>query len=496
MRADGFARQVRVTLQRLDPVAVAFLGSLFLSVLATLTAVTVGKDAALYLDTALTFTESGWQAAYQQFNWPWFSILLGLLHQLTHIPLEPLAYGICALFMAGTCALLVKLIDAKVAGLGWWACVVVLAIPAFNDFRGQILREFGYWFFCILALVLSMTWAERGGWLRAGAVYVAILLAAAFRFEALFLGVAVSVWQLLGIRSWSNARRALQLLIYPLAGLLCLGLFYILADEINISRVKSFLLLLRPDAALTEFQKLSSQFAESMTYRYSRDEAGQIVFFGIIATLLLEFLKSLGPLAIPFFTRRLSTTLGHGWKQFTPFGWAYFFYFIVLMLFFWRMQFVNGRYASMLAWLAVPFVVVLLMEIAQRRPRLGKLLIALTILSMFGNVISLSAKKTHYKEAAQWVESNVDPAVRVYFQDSRISYYAGRRVPRYTYPPQTAITQAANQFDFFVLEFAADDPVLKDFLSKKSMRVLASFENRDGDVVTIFARPSLSGGGK
>ena len=481
----------------LNPVGVAFLASLLLSLTATLTAVTVGKDAALYLDTALTFTESGWHAAYQQYNWPWFSILLGVLHQLTHIPLEPLAYGICSLFMAGTCALLVKLLAARVPALGWWACLVVLAVPAFNGFRGEILREFGYWFFCILALALCVTWAERGGWLRAATVYASILLAALFRLEALFLVVAICVWQFSSILSRDDARRALQILVFPVTGLVILGLFYsVMADGASIVRIRSFLSLLHPGAAWEAFQRLSSQFANSMTYRYSRDEAGQIVFFGIVATLLLEFLKSLGPLAIPFLTRRLSLGFGQSWKLFKPFGWAYLCYFIVLMLFFWRMQFVNGRYASMLAWLSVPFIAVLLMEFAQRSPRLGKLLVALAILFMFANVISLSAKKTHYKEAAQWVESNLDPSVRIYFQDARISYYAGRRVPSYTYPAQTAIYQVSNQFDCFVLEITESDPALKDFVSKDSMQALASFENRDGAVITIFCRPGLSGGGK
>src|SRR5690606_10552318 len=140
MRIDEFKEYLKFGFMRLSPVRTAFIASIFISFVASLSVVTIGKDAALYLDTALTFTEFGWQAAYQQFNWPWFSILLGGLHQLTHIPLELLAYGVCALFMAGTCALLVKLSASGVPGLGWWACLVVLSVPAFNDFRGEILR--------------------------------------------------------------------------------------------------------------------------------------------------------------------------------------------------------------------------------------------------------------------------------------------------------------------------------------------------------------------
>lgn len=478
----------------MNPVRVSFVLSLFLSFVATLGAATVGRDAALYIDTALTFIESGWEAAYQQFNWPWFSILLGALHQLTHIPLELLAYGICALFMAGACALMVKLLIEKVPGLGWWACLVVLAVPAFNGFRGEILREFGYWFFCILALVMCCAWDERGGWLRAGSIYVAISLAALFRLEALFLVLAVCAWQLSCIKGWADARRAMQILVFPLAGLAFIALFYFaIADSANIARVRSFMALLHPVAAWEAFQKLAAQFADSMTYRYSRDEAGQIVFFGIIATLLLEFLKSLGPLAFPFLTHRLSERLGPYWNAFKLFSWACFFYFIVLMLFFWHNQFVNGRYASMLAWLAVPFIAVLLMEFVRNRPRLGKGVVALAILFMFANVVSLSDKKTHYKEAGQWIDSNLDSEARIYFEDPRISYYAGRGVLPYTHPAQVAISHAADQFDCFVLESSAHDPTLTDFIRRKSLQAKATFENSGGEVVTVFA-PSVMAG--
>ena len=254
-----------------NPVLVAFFASLLLSLIATFGAVTIGKDAALYLDTARTFTESGMVAAFQQFNWPWFSVLLGVLHQLTHIPLEPLAYGVCALFMAGTCALLVKLAAEKVPGLGWWACLVVLAVPAFNDFRGQILREFGYWFFCILALTAALAWDEKSTWLRAGFVYASIFLAALFRLEALFLVIAICFWQLTEIRHRSDMGRALQILSLPLFGVMLIGLLSIFtADSIDADRVEKFLVYVHPGAAIQSFQELSSQFADSMKYRYSR----------------------------------------------------------------------------------------------------------------------------------------------------------------------------------------------------------------------------------
>ena len=468
-----------------SPAGVTFLLSLLLSLIATLNAGTVGSDAALYLDIAQIFTEEGWQATYRQFDWPWFSILLAVLHGVTHIPLELLAYGVCALLMAGACALMVRFLAGRVPELGWWACLVVLSVPAFNDYRGEILREYGYWFFAVLALTLCASWAERRGWLRVAAVYAAIMAAMLFRLEALFLAVAVCTWQLLSIRCLDDLRRAAELLFFPLAGsVLALLLYMLFAEAADLPRVSNFLMLLNPGELFESLQQMSAQFADSMISRHSREDAGKIVLFGVIATLLFKFWQGLGPFAVLIFYRQ---GLGQIIGRFQPFGWACFFYFIVLVLFFLQTQFVSGRYISMLGWLAVPFVAFLAMTFAHRYPRSSKVLAVVNVLVMLANVVSLSPTKTHYKDGAQWVAEHVPPSAAVYFQERRMYYYAGRRIEP-VLPVDQVIGSAASGFDYFVLEFAAADPRLADFLTRERLHALISFENSGGEVVTIFAR--------
>src|SRR5690606_17161582 len=100
-----FARKWAVILQH-APVRVTLLASLMLSLLAILGVATIGKDAAFYLDTARQVSEQGVIAA-QRFDWPWFVLLLAGSHKYLGLPLEFAAYLWCALFLAGTCALLV-----------------------------------------------------------------------------------------------------------------------------------------------------------------------------------------------------------------------------------------------------------------------------------------------------------------------------------------------------------------------------------------------------
>lgn len=206
---------------RLSPVGVAFFGSLLLSVIAVLGVVTIGKDAAFYIDIAQRVNADGVQAAILAFDWPWFPILLAWSHSLLGLPYEQAAYLWCALLMAGACALLVDALGRALPGSGLWMPLLVLALPALNSFRNDILREQGFWFFSVLALWLALNWAERGGWLRAAAIHLAILGAALFRLEALMLFGALALWRLPDLFSYSGWNRLLQIAALPLLGGCC-----------------------------------------------------------------------------------------------------------------------------------------------------------------------------------------------------------------------------------------------------------------------------------
>lgn len=470
------------------PVLVSFLASLLLSLIAALGAATVGRDAAFYLDIALIHGESGWRAAYQSYNWPWYSILIGSLHKFTALPLIPLAYCVNALFMAGTCALLVKLVQQRFPAAVWWACLVVVAMPAFNDYRDDIWREFGFWFFCILTLYLAVDWSQRGGGWRLVAIYAAIALAALFRLEALFLVAAVCTWQAVSIRSRADFFRAVKIAAPP-TGLLAAGSLLLLAvlDESNFSRLASYLLLLDPSHLAASLDALSNGIAESMKHDFSRSEAGEIAFFGIVGTLVYAFIKSLGIFVIPLFFYLTVQNRKPLHPAFNLLAHAFVFYFAVLSIFFLQQHFTTGRYASFLAMLAVPLTAVACYFFAKRFPRAGRILIALGLISMLANVVSLGPGRAHYKEAAQWIKENTSAHSRVYFPDRRIALYAGARVPEHIPEELHTITQDLHEYDYFILESAASHAHIEALVSDNIIQLEARLENKDGRYISIFS---------
>lgn len=467
------------------PVWLAFFGSLLLSLIAVMGTATVGRDAALYIDVAQQVTEQGPDVAWAAFDWPWFSLLLAATHSILRLPLELSAYLWCGLFFAGTSALMVDCVRQRSPDITRWACLVMLAMPAVNAFRNDIIRECGFWFFCTLALWLALRWHARGGWLRAAFIHMAIVAAALFRLEALLLIPALALWQLPGL--WSSSRRLsfFQFSLLPVVGLLVVSVTGVLLS----ARVVLYLDMIEPHGVFASFQMLCDQFANSLINKYSQDEAGRIIFFGILATMTITFVKLMGPFAVPFILRRNWGVLGIYWRDYRPFAWAALLYLVVLVLFFIKQQFMNARYMSFLNLLFVPVLAMGLAAFAREFPRLGKGLVVLALLVMLSNVISTGAGKTHYIEAGRWMSAHVESDAPTYFTDGRISYYAGRGYVMPVLTQEEAISPAhAGDYRYFVIEAKGDEPWLNEWLAAHKLRILEHFANRKGATVVVIGR--------
>jgi hypothetical protein len=356
-------------------------------------------------------------------------------------------------------------------------------MPAVNAFRNDIIRECGFWFFCTLTLWLALRWQARGGWLRAAFIHLAIVAAALFRLEALLLVPALALWQLPNL--WSSGRRMqfAQFSLLPVLGLLAISATGVLMS----ARVMLYLDMIAPHSVFASFQMLCDQFANSLINKYSQDEAGRIIFFGILATMTISFVKLMGPFAVPFILRRNWGVLGVYWRDYRPFAWAALLYLVVLVLFFIKQQFMNTRYLSFLNLLFVPALAMGLAAFVREFPRWGRWLVVLCLLVMLSNVISTGAGKTHYVQAGRWLSAHVEPGAKAYFEDGRISYYAGRGYVIPVLTAEEAMSAAhAGDYQYFLIEAKGDEPWLNEWLVAHKLRILEHFANRKGATVVVI----------
>jgi len=477
------------SLKSSHPAWLAFFASLVLSFIAIQFEVTLSRDAAFYLDIAQSFNEQGLRGLFKQFNWPWFLLLLAISHNLTGLALETLAYLWVSLFMALCCTLWVDMLVRRIPGSAGWALLVVLAMPAFNQFRGDIIREHGFWCFSTLALWLALRWEERGGWKLAWLAQVSVVLAALFRLEAIVLMPALVFWRLIQVRSQGGWLRLIQITWLPvltgIAGLIILATM----DKQFIARIAFYLSQANPQNIWIKFNHVSDYLANILE-KWSKDDSGKILFFGLLATLIWTFIHLLGTFILPFLLSNPITPIRLYWQRFQPVVLAFIFYFAVLMVFFIQILFINGRYTSFLNMLALPLVTFSLMVVGERLPRMIKPLLFIFVCTMLVNVISLSPKKTHYIEAANWLKEQELPAEAseaFYFEDGRIGYYAGWG---YTMPglslKRALSQQYLEHFRYWVFEAKSDEPwLLTWFKQNPDYKILAQFTNGKKTVLII-----------
>lgn len=121
----------------------------------------LNRDGMLYVTAAEAFLRGSYAEARALFSWPFLPLLMAVATKITGVPLAQAAHTLNALFMAGACVFLVASARHLHKESAIWVALAVLSIPGINEYRHELLREFGYWFFVLFAFWLALRWNDR-----------------------------------------------------------------------------------------------------------------------------------------------------------------------------------------------------------------------------------------------------------------------------------------------------------------------------------------------
>jgi hypothetical protein len=439
----------------------------------------------LYVETARAFMDGGLEAALTVFPWPFLSIAMAWVSQVAGIGLEASGYLLNALFMAGACALLVASAARLYPEASWYACLVVLSLPGLNGYRDELLREYGAWFFIILAFWLAMRWGDKPSWLRALAVQVALIVGALFRPETLAFFPALVMWQVFASPAEGRWRRLVQIGGLPLLGLTLLVLLHA-TGNLGSDRLAGDLSRMSLERFDVKAQAMAQAFIP-----YARDQAPIILFFGSLAIIPLKFVVKMGVFILPLLYSANTEGVRGIFRNGQIFPWAFLAYLLVLAVFVLDLQFLSGRYLALLLVFSAPWTGLGLWLLARRFPRTALPVVALSLLIMLANVVSPKSGKTHYVEAGTWLAKNARDTERVYVESARAAYYAGwrfsaRPIPEWRAQLKQGLLQG--KYDLVVIEVSNRDPSIGAWLESAKLRQIARFEDSNGDAV-IISRP-------
>ena len=160
------------------------IASCILSIIALNNIDLINRDGFLYIETSELFLKHGYQAAFANYNWPFFSIYSGLLSKLTGLTVIHSFYTLSVLFFAlitysyiRTCELF---FDKKSLII---AAIVFLCASTINSYRDLIIRDHGYWAFTLLGVYYLIYAIHENSLGKLSLSILSIIISISFRVE-------------------------------------------------------------------------------------------------------------------------------------------------------------------------------------------------------------------------------------------------------------------------------------------------------------------------
>jgi hypothetical protein len=484
--------------------------SLLLSIFTIYSDDLINSDGILYIETAEAFIQGGLADAIKLYNWPFFSICIAYIHQLTQAPLELSAYILNTIFfvlLTDTLVLISKKTLPNKEQL-LIAVLIILCFATLNDYRNFIIRDIGYWYFCSLALYRFMQFLELPSLRNASLWQLTAITAILFRIEGIVILLGLPFFVFFSEPFKRALKHLLKLNYLLILGTVIVSIFAINFSAMNNSftKISSLLAYLDVNSLLAKFNAKAAIIENQVLNKYSASYSGFILAYGLLAMLFYKVTKAVtvGYLGLYIFSH---------WKQRqaqpNPYKslLIYFFLLNILLLtaFMFKELFISKRYAiiailSMLL-LMLPRISQLIQQAWIKR---NHVLLSVTALILLVNVVDSlhkSNSKLYVKNTAIWASQNLAESSSVLTDDEYIHYYYrthpknnknltridigsyNRANKRYTID---RLKSSYQHYDYLIVVEKRRNKVLQNLLTTMQLEQIYSENNSRGDKASVY----------
>lgn len=487
-------------------------GSLIFSVVAILCEPYLNNDGIFYIDAANTYLREGVTRSLESYPWPFYSILIAVVHQITGLPVLISARLINVLIISSTCIVFVKLYEeiTKHKGNLWIACFLILTLTGVNKYRDDVMRDFGFWLFALIGF-LSFTYYVQGARTRNALVWqISMLIAFLFRVEAFALMVLGPFAVLFrrgdkkAVFEFFNLYSVYLLLIF-LGGIW----FFIKPDMPYFSSTKLTVMLSygNLNGLVDKVSTGIRQMGDVFWYDGLNIEKN---FWTLLITLLVAMvtycvINIVACISIPF---AILAAYGFFKKyiRLTDLNLIVIYFiiiqFVVLMVFLSQKFLLVPRYATVMVFL----LLLLAGQIAERlihelgrfkRAKLiGTIFLLVVIVQTGDTLITFGGySKRHIVKAGLWAKDHIDSHQTLLSSDLKAVYYAGRHFLRKSEIPTARIFKRiqANQFPkgtHLIIDGKDEEREdllrrLKYFETSGKIRIINRFANTENDWAVV-----------
>lgn len=459
----------------------AVIGSLAVSLLAFMTDPVLNRDGMLYIDLATQIAAGEMQGSVTDtFNWPFFSWFLAGVIKVSPWSALTSAMIVTSLFAAGTTALMVLLLSRVAQAPGWLLLLFVIALPALNEYRASVLRDWPAWCFSLLAVYSWFRYEDKASvwWLLS--CFSAIALGVLCRLEVGAVAVGLALAGLL--MPERNCKKLAGFYVMPAIGVLGLLLFLIFSDSGAVGRVLHYLNALNIVDRYQEFQHYGDLLAGAVLNKFSDEYGGQILFWGLMTIIPSKLVMLVGALVLAIFLRPVDWKSGDR----TTYLVLFYLWLAVLVIFLVTSLFLSSRYVVFAALMFLPFLWVRFSQAylggSAVFRRTSVVVLALSALAT--SISSTGHEKAALRDAGHWLAARSDRVV--YINDGQVSFYADQGYFSYDTEPSFPATVAPGSLLAWRVDRAEQEQLLASFHSRFSLEKI--FDSDGDDVVVVLAR--------
>ncbi len=435
-------------INKYNPYIVTFCISLIFSCLSISTDNSINHDAVVFMDAATAFIRDGVGALFAEYNWPFYSWLVAIAHQIfwfTHI--EQTAHFINTLFIAATCLLFLKIYAEITNGKGslWVASILVLTLVGINKYRADVMRDFAYWSFVLSGFLCLLRYYRRPNWQMAIAWQLLLGLAFLVRIEGLAI-IILGPWVMFLNQRTSIKQRFLQVgTLYGayIVGLITAAVVVVLlvnSTNFNIPHTKLLSIMNYIDIGglIDSYDTAVRKLAEIYWYEGLHIDK----YYGLLALIyaftLLTYvsLKVIGCLSFPYFVVlcfgvfKKQIVLNEYNRIIIYFASFLFLFFYIYMI---KGPVLSSRYTTSLVFMLLLLLGQVVEQLlptitgSKHKRKILVIIFAYLFITTGDSLITTQGNsKTHVLQAGDWVQENVSPSLPVYSNYYKAIYYTRR----------------------------------------------------------------------
>lgn len=406
----------------------------------------INPDSVLYLESAKLINIGDWKGAFKVFNWPLYATCIALVYKVLSLGINvtilqaAIVLNVILFSIASTAFLkIIELAGGKSLHLIVGTLILISSQYLVGDILSMLMRDEGFWAFYLLGLLFFIRFFQHQRLSDALLWQICILLATLFRIEAItYLILLPLVFFTIKTLSWSQRTSLfLRSNLINLAALLAMVVTITLSDSLSVQNFGRF----KEVFSLNLYQELTNMLVTRADIM-SNAVLGKYLAEFAVPGLLLTFIYAMITKVISASGAINVALAAYGYKsnqQLINCQVSRVLYAAVLIsllnmaLIITKVFVLSGRYVLALAWIVMIFATFTLAELIRtyrdNPQRTIKWLIiailAFLTLSLVKNVLPKKEGYNYQQNAVVWLAKYNSANKAVFYDDSRIKYFAG-----------------------------------------------------------------------